>query len=67
MAKHSMITWITIRKLSDLSGYSEDAIRAKIKKGVWLLGQHCIKAPDGRILFNPQKYNEWAQGDNHGR
>ncbi|ATX79964.1 Putative excisionase (DUF1233) [Mariprofundus aestuarium] len=54
--------WITIKKLSDLTGYSEDAIRAKIRKGVWLMGLHWIKAPDGRVLFNPQAINSWVEG-----
>ena len=29
--------WITINKLSELTGYSENAIRTKIKKGVRLM------------------------------
>ncbi|RLL52308.1 excisionase [Mariprofundus sp. EBB-1] len=54
--------WITINKLSELTGYSENAIRAKIKKGVWLMGRHCTKAPDGRVLFNPEAINAWVEG-----
>jgi hypothetical protein len=53
--------WITIKKFSDLMGYSENATRAKIKKGVWLMGLHWIKAPDGRVLVNPQAINDWAE------
>ena len=54
--------WITIKKFSDLMGYSENATRAKIKKGVWLMGLHWIKAPDGRVLINPQAIDNWAEG-----
>ena len=53
--------WITIKKLSELSGYTQDAIRAKMKKGVWLAGLHWKKAPDGRILFNKQEIEKWVE------
>jgi len=58
----SNIKWITINKLSELTGYTENAIRAKIKTGVWLMKKHWLKAPDGRILFNPKAINEWVEG-----
>jgi len=58
----SNIKWITIKKLSDCTGYSENAIRAKIKTGVWLDGRQWRKAPDGRILFNPESINDWVEG-----
>lgn len=54
--------WITINKFHELTGYSENAIRAKIKKGIWLMELHWIKAPDGRILLNPQAINTWVEG-----
>ena len=57
-----MLQWITINKLAETMGYSENAIRAKIKKGVWLMEKHWRKAPDGRILFNPDAINEWVEG-----
>lgn len=56
------IRWVTICKLSQDSGYSENAIRAKIKTGVWLSDKHWRKAPDGRVLFNPEAINEWVEG-----
>jgi len=58
---YANIKWITINKLSILTGYSENAIRAKIKKGVWRMKQHWRKAPDGRILFNPDAINQWVE------
>ncbi|NVK44439.1 MAG: excisionase [Oceanospirillaceae bacterium] len=51
---------VTIKKFSELSGYSEEAVRQKIKKGVWRLRDHVIKAPDGRILIKLDKVEEWA-------
>ena len=54
--------WVTIKRFAELTGYSEDAVRAKIKTGVWRLSVHYRKAPDGRILMNMQAYNRWVEG-----
>lgn len=54
--------WVLIKILSQQSGYSEDAIRAKIKKGVWLQGLHYRKAPDGRLHFNLEAIQSWIEG-----
>lgn len=53
------MTWVLIKKVVELIGYTEDAIRAKIKKGVWLCGIHWVKAPDGRIMFNIDAIQLW--------
>ena len=54
--------WVLIKKLVELTGYTDDAIRAKIKRGVWREGEHYRKAPDGRILFNLMALEQWIQG-----
>jgi len=38
------INWMTIRKFSEETGYSEHAIRSKIRDGVWLESQVWTKA-----------------------
>jgi hypothetical protein len=53
------MNWITIKKCSEFYGYSEDAIRAKIKKGQWMIDQQFTKAPDGRILISINEVNKW--------
>jgi len=55
--------WITITKMSSISGYSENAIRAKIKRGVWLMGKHWRKAPDNRILLCPKEIDAWVENN----
>ena len=55
--------WITIRKFSGESGYSEEAVRSKIKRGDWLEGCVWRKAPDGRVLINVRGYERWVSGD----
>lgn len=57
----AVMNWVLIKKLVDLTGYTEDAIRSKIKKGVWLCGIHWKKAPDGRIHFNVEAIRKWIE------
>jgi hypothetical protein len=56
------VNWVLIKKLVELTGYTDDAIRAKIKRGVWLKEVHWRKAPDGRILFNLMAIKQWIEG-----
>lgn len=51
--------WVTLKKFADLSGYSEEAARQKIKKGQWLNRVHFKKAPDGRLLVNLVEIEKW--------
>jgi hypothetical protein len=53
---------VTIGKLAELCGYTEDAVRSKIDKGVWLQGKVWLRAPDGRILVSLRGYQAWAEG-----
>lgn len=53
--------YLTIRKFSSESGYSEAAIRSKIRDGVWRLGQVWRKAPDGRVLIDVLGYEAWVE------
>ena len=53
--------WVLINKVIELIGYSDDAIRAKIKKGVWRCGVHWKKAPDGRLVFNIEAIQRWLE------
>jgi hypothetical protein len=52
-----VIRYQTISKFSIESGYTEWAIRGKIRDGVWLEGRVWVKAPDGRILISIEGYN----------
>ncbi|GAA0718003.1 hypothetical protein [Dokdonella soli] len=55
-----MLRYVTIDKFSELSGYTPDAVRSKIKRGDWLEGRLWIKAPAGRILIDMHGYDAWA-------
>lgn len=54
--------WVLINKVVEIIGYTEDAIRAKKKNGIWLCGIHWIKAPDNRIHFNIEAIQKWIEG-----
>jgi Arm DNA-binding domain len=45
-----VIRYQTISKFSIESGYTEWAIRGKIRDGVWLEGRVWVRAPDGSYL-----------------
>jgi len=55
--------WVTVKKLSEMSGYTDDAIRAKKQKGVWLIDKHWTKAPDNKVLFNSKAIDDWVEGN----
>jgi hypothetical protein len=57
-----MLRYVTIPKFATESGYSEDAIRTKIRDGVWREGQEWRRAPDGRVLIDVDGYHRWVEG-----
>lgn len=57
-----MFEWVLINKICELVGYSDDAVRAKIKRGVWLKDVHWRKAPDGRLFLNLTAIRKWIEG-----
>ncbi|MFT0532856.1 MULTISPECIES: excisionase [Castellaniella] len=54
------IRYITIIQFAKLSGYTENAIRTKLRDGVWREGHEWVKAPDGRILIDTEGYDAWV-------
>ena len=45
-----------------LTGYTVNAVRMKIKEGVWLEGHEYVRAPDGRVLVSMKGYERWVEG-----
>ena len=52
---------MSVKSFAQLGIYTEQAIRSKIKKGQWVLNQHYIKAPDGRILLIFEQITHWIE------
>ena len=45
-----------------MTGLSNQAMYAYIKKGIWRDGIHFKKAPNGRLFFNTQAITQWVEG-----
>lgn len=56
-----IMKWVLITKIQELIGYTDDAIRSKISKGVWIKGVHWKKAPDNRLFFNLEAIQKWIE------
>jgi len=54
--------WVLINVLQTQLGYSDDAVRAKLKRKVWTFGNHWRKAPDGRLVFDLNAIRRWMGG-----
>lgn len=52
--------FVTVALASTLTGFTEDAIRMKIHKGVWLNGRQWVKR-DGRLMIDMKGYEQWAE------
>lgn len=57
-----MLRYLTIPKFAMESGYTADAIRTKIRDGVWREDQEWRRAPDSRILIDVDGYHRWVEG-----
>ena len=57
-----MVRYVTIPKFVELSGYTADAIRSKIRDGIWREDLEWKRAPDSRILIDVDGYHRWVEG-----
>lgn len=56
------VKYVTIQKLSEITGYTVGALRRKIERGQFIEGVHYKHSPDNRIQFNLEAYNQWVEG-----
>ena len=56
------MTWVTIKRFAQLTGYTAKAVYNKKDRGVWIEGKHWVKGPDGRIQINIAAIEEWITG-----
>ena len=57
---YSMVEYKTIRQFATESGYTEGAIREKIRKGVFPKNDVWLRGPDNRILISIKGFNQWV-------
>lgn len=53
--------WVKANVMFAMTGYTQDALEMKRKRGVWEEGVVWKKAPDGNILYNWRAYEEWVE------
>tara|TARA_R110001606_G_scaffold118978_2_gene249829 strand:+ start:378 stop:656 length:279 start_codon:yes stop_codon:yes gene_type:complete len=56
-----MIEYKTIRQFASESGYSEEAIRTKISRGVFREDEVWVRSPDNRVLISIEGFNVWVK------
>jgi len=56
-----MLTYITLNKISEESGYTTNALHKKIHDCVFTEGVHYIRSPDGRVHFDVREYEKWLK------
>lgn len=57
--------WVLIKRFAEITGYSENAVRHKVKNGTWVEGRIWRKAPDGRIFVNVAEFERWVESEHH--
>ena len=55
-----MITYVTVKKMSELTGYSEKSLYNKMYS-TWTEGRQYIHAPDGKPLIHIGEFEQWVQ------
>lgn len=58
-----MLRYVTIRKFSEESGYTEKVIYNKVNDGTWHENEVWNRAPDGRVLIDKEGYERWVRGE----
>ena len=53
--------WMTIKKVAERTGYSDQAIRTKCHNAVWAKGLMWRNAPDGKVLIDLQAVYSWIE------
>lgn len=56
------VRYVTVDKFAEDSGYTSDAIRNKIQRGVWIEGRQFVRAPDNRTLIDTIGVEKWVEG-----
>lgn len=56
-----MTRYVRIPKFCELTGYTEKAVREKVRTGAWREGIEYRRGPDGHILVDLQGYEKWVE------
>lgn len=53
--------WVKLGKYCELSGDTACAVRNRRKRGLWLDGMQCKRAPDGNLWVNLGAVEQWVE------
>ncbi|TNI85163.1 hypothetical protein CF119_11500 [Aeromonas sobria] len=55
-------SWVLPAVAAEMTGYTEKAIKEKVKQGKLIEGVHYGKAPDNKIIINWRRFEDWMCG-----
>jgi hypothetical protein len=55
------LKWVKLTKYCELSGDTVCAVRNRRKRGHWLDGRQCKRAPDGNLWVNLIAVEQWVE------
>lgn len=64
-SSRNLFDWVLIPVAASISGYTENAIRLKLKRGIWPYGIFWRHGPDRRVVIHLPSVAAWM-GSNHG-
>jgi len=56
--------WVKLKKYTEHTGDTANAVHAKRRKGIWLDDVYCRVGPDGNIWINLDEVEKWVEGGN---
>lgn len=54
---------VSVKLAATVLGRTEASIRARMARGIWLLGVHYRKAEDGSVWIDLKAVDKWILGD----
>lgn len=59
-AEQSHTRYVTVKKAAVMIGITEEAIRKRVQRGVWLEGKEWRRDPLGRIMLDTEALDKWV-------
>jgi hypothetical protein len=55
------VKFVMIPVFTQITGYTEKAVRRKIEENIWRNGKHYRRSPDGHIHMDMPEYYKWIE------
>jgi hypothetical protein len=60
-ASELALKWVKLKKYCELSGDTQNAVRNRRKRGIWLDKKQSKLAPDGTLWVNLLEVEKWVE------